>query len=247
VERLFARAFSFFLGAAALCWGTLTLPIFWNEAEIATTSDHIVQGHLYASSVLDRELSAARSSNAGFCRAPALRNTAILRFSLVENALADGIRTRLDERLAELKQNSQELFSCDPTGSFFWLVFYWTKVNIDGFQPDLLKFLRMSYQQGPNEGWIATKRNRLALAIFAELPPDLARSATDEFVGIVRSGFIEDAAAILTGPGWPFRFELLAQLDTVGLAERERLAIHLRDSGHESPIPGVVLPRKSFY
>jgi hypothetical protein len=247
VERLLARAFTCILGAAALGWGTLTLPIFASETQIATTSDHIVHGHLYASSVLDHELSAARSSNAGLCRPSALRDTAMLRFSLVENALADGIRTRLDQRLAELRQSTQELFSCDPTGSFFWLVYYWTNLNIDGFRPDLLKFLRMSYQQGPNEGWIATKRSRLALAIFAELPPDLARRATDEFVGILRSGFIEDAAAILTGPGWPFRFELLAQLDTVGLAERERLAVSLRDSGHESSIPGVVLPRKSFY
>jgi hypothetical protein len=244
---MLARTFTVALGCMAVIWGVVTLPVFWRETVRDATAVLIVQGHRYATPVLAEEISKFEKTKQNFCRAPALRSAAMVRLKLVENALEEADRVSIDERMAELKRGIIDLFACDPTDSFFWLVYYWTNLTTDGFNPNLLRFLRMSYQQGPNEGWIAIKRNRLALAIFSQLTPELSDLALDEFSGIVRSGLIEDAAAILTGPGWNIRDDLLAHLVSVPLAERERLALTLRNGGHDVVVPGVdAAPRRFF-
>jgi hypothetical protein len=233
------RAFVVIFGAACVFWGAVTIPVFWRDMAIQTTSGFILQGHRYSTSALDSIVAQYDPGISSFCRAPTLRGIALVRFSLVENALVDGDRARIDQRLTDLNHSVVNLFACDPTGSFFWLAYYWGNLSTDGYRPEYLKFLRMSYQQGPTEGWIATKRSRLALAIYPELPPDLAERAITEFAGIVASGFIVDAAAILTGPGWPIRDQLLASLENVGLPERERLSSQLRERGYDVAVPGV--------
>jgi len=247
VGSMLARAFTVALGCLAVIWGAVTLPVFWRETVRDETAVLIVQGHRYATPVLAEEISKFESTRQDFCRAPALRSAAMVRLKLVENALEEADRVSIDQRMAELKRGITDLFACDPTDSFFWLVYYWTNLTTDGFNPDLLKFLRMSYQQGPNEGWIAIKRNRLALAIFSQLTPELSNLALEEFVGLVRSGFIEDAASILTGPGWSIREDLLSRLVSVPLAERERLALTLRNEGHDVVVPGVAAAPRQFF
>jgi hypothetical protein len=75
----------------------------------------------------------------------------------------------------------------------------------NGFRPDDVKYLRMSYRLDPNEGWIALKRNRLAFEKFDQLSTDLAESAIGEYVALVKSGLYEQAAEILSGPAWQAR------------------------------------------
>ena len=62
-----------------------------------------------------------------------------------------------------------------------------------------LTLLRMSYWSGPNEAWIAVRRNSLALGVFPSLPGDLAEQALSEFVGLVRSGLYSACGKY---PGW---------------------------------------------
>ena len=68
------------------------------------------------------------------------------------------------------------LLAADP---FFWLALY-------ALEPSApLNYLTASYRLGPNEGWIALKRNPVAFANFDELPEDLRRIVVQEFVRIV--------------------------------------------------------------
>ena len=87
------------------------------------------------------------------------------------------------------------------------------KVPKRAFGFDNFRILRMSYRLGPNEAWIALKRNRIAFARFRRLPPDLAEDAIDEFTRLVKANFIDQAVDIFTGPAWPERDLLLSRLE----------------------------------
>ena len=103
--------------------------------------------------------------------------------------------------------------SCAPADPFLWLALYSVEVTENGFKPDYLKYLRLSYRLGPQEGWIALKRNPLAFAVFQQLPPDLGENAVNEFVAmLLESRFIDQAAEILIGPAWPERELILSQV-----------------------------------
>jgi hypothetical protein len=63
----------------------------------------------------------------------------------------------------------RQSLACSPADPFFWLALY-------ALEPSApLNYLTASYRLGPNEGWIALKRNLVAFANFDELPDDLRR------------------------------------------------------------------------
>lgn len=109
---------------------------------------------------------------------------------------------------------------------------------VAGFKADWLEYLERSYQLGPNEGWIALRRNGLALAIFSRLPPELAEKAAAEFVGLVRSGYL-DAAPILVGPAWAVRDQLLPRLAGLPPSKLKELVTAVSQLGREVVVPGV--------
>jgi hypothetical protein len=101
----------------------------------------------------------------------------------------------------------------------------------------------MSYQLGPNEGWIALKRNPIALANFATLPPDLAEAGISEFVALVRSHLYSEAGDIVAGQARPIRGLLFARLWDIKEADRQAFANLLYDRGLDDiPVPGTAPP-----
>ena len=85
----------------------------------------------------------------------------------------------------------RESLSCSPADPFLWLALYWLDGTQHGYRPEDLKYLELSYQLGPNEGWIALRRNSVAFATFQQLPPELAEFAINEFVGLLKARFYE--------------------------------------------------------
>jgi hypothetical protein len=104
---------------------------------------------------------------------------------------------------------------------------------------DRLRFLWLSYSLGPNEGWIAVRRNRLALSVFEALPPDLAEAALNEFARMLKSGLYDDTMSIFIGPGWAIRDQLLSHLTSVPKRYREEFARGLDQRGYDVAVPGV--------
>ena len=240
------RLLAIALAALALVWGVGTLPLFWQARRLETTANLIVLGDRFDT----RELAAesARAEESGNPPWVAIRRSAaIIRLRLVEDALNTGDRNSLDLRLQDLKRSAVDVLEQDPADAFFWLIYYWCNVTMNGFAPPQLKFLQASYEFGPNEGWIAIRRNRLALAVYSQLSPVMRQRVVSEFVGMVSSGLIVDAAANLLGPGTPIRSELLQQLAVVPIAQRETFARFLWDIGANVAVPGVSLPEKRFY
>jgi len=88
----------------------------------------------------------------------------------------------------------------------------WMKNALHGFKPDHLEYLRMSYLMGPKEGWIALKRNVLALAVFERLQLDVAEMAVRELANMLSSGLVREAVRIFTEPAWRIRDLLLPHL-----------------------------------
>jgi hypothetical protein len=131
-----------------------------------------------------------------------------------------------EEQLASSRSAISKSLICSPSDSFLWLSLFWVDAHSVP-QLQKLEYLRLSYTLGPNEGWIALKRNWLAFENFGRLPPDLAEAAVDEFVDLVKSGFAERAAEILDGPAWPVRDRLLSRLKDVDERQRQDLEYFL--------------------
>jgi hypothetical protein len=231
------------LGGAAVAWALYAFPIFWFQSGIDQTAKHIVAGYRFKPAVLNA-LGATSISRKDekWNRPSAHGSAAVVRLRLLEQAIADGNQNAIDRRMAELDAIIRKSLANSPADPFLWLVLFWLENSQNGFVRDHLKYLRMSYLTGPNEGWIAIKRNRLALAIFPQLSPDLAGNAVHEFAHLVDSVFIADAADILVGPGWPIHSRLLLGLKDVNLLSRQLFAKTVYRVGVDVSVPGVTNP-----
>jgi hypothetical protein len=113
-----------------------------------------------------------------------------------------------------------------------------------GLRAENFRFLRMSYRVGPNEGWLSIRRNRVAIAIYPGLPDDLKQAAIAEFVQLVTSDLITEAADILAGPGRQVSDMLLARLQGADEKKLRFLALLLAGRGMEDPFPQFAMPSR---
>jgi len=153
--------------------------------------------------------------------------------------LVGGDADQIRQTRSALESALQEAFACTPADPYLWLTVFWSQNNTRGLQQDNFGSLRLSYRYGPNEGWLALRRNRYAVAIYPALPDDLKRNAIDEFRQLVKSDFITDAADIIVGPGRSISDLLLSRLDGIDVQKLRFLARLLDAKGFEAKIPGV--------
>jgi hypothetical protein len=241
-----ARLFAVGLGLSALAWGAATFPTFWTQLSIERTADAIVDRDAFTPHSLERFLPAVdQIERLNYCWPEALHNAAIIRLQLAKDAITNADRDAIDLRLDVLRNDIHRSLACSPSDAFLWMTLAWLDQMRQGFRPEQLTYLRLSYQLGPYEGWIAERRNRLALSMFARLPSDLAEDVVREFDGMVRSYLYQDAISIITGPGWPIHDRLLASLKDVDVHQREELAKELYAAGYTVAVPGIapVIPR----
>jgi hypothetical protein len=233
-----ARTLFVVFGCAAVAWGMYTLPVFARQVPIERVATHVLQGDPFKAGVLAAlmpQVEAAEQEKP--CSLAVTHSAAVIRTRMAEQAIADG--EDIDTQLNKLRDSIRRSLACSPADPFLWVVLYWVEINRNGFQPDYLKYLRLSYQLGPNEGWIALKRNGYALAIFRQLPPDIAEMTLAEFPRLLDSGFDGAAVAIFTGPGWRERDILLPRLKDVAERHREAFARTVYKLGYDVTVPGV--------
>jgi hypothetical protein len=220
VWRIFVAMF----GICAIAWALSVIPVYRKDAPLADAAQRILSGDRFNAaqlSAMKRQLDAAPARP---LQASALNGAVVIRLLLLEDALKAGRRQPSAPDLVELQMLVSAALAQSPTSSFMWLTDLWLKHLRGEFANDDLNLLRMSYWAGPNEGWIAVRRNPLALGIFPSLPTELAEQALSEFVGLVRSGFYTEASNILAGPGWAIHEQLLSRLVQVDEADRRRFA-----------------------
>jgi hypothetical protein len=162
---------------------------------------------------------------------------AVIRLRFAELAIAGGNGDLIRQTQSALDTALHRSLSCTPTDPLLWFALYWLQNNVRGLQQDNFRALRMSYRLGPNEGWLALRRNRFVMAVYPALPDDLKQRATDEFVQLVKSDFLTDAADILAGPATPVRDMLLSRLRGVDSQQLRLLSRRLADKGVDDAFP----------
>jgi hypothetical protein len=247
LSRIIARFCLAGFGAAAVAWGAVTLPTFWRQAPIERIGQQVIEGDTFVGEDLDQGLAKVLPAveaieRADRCVAPARHAAAIIRVRMAEDAFAAAEPEMLDTSLASLQRSIRGSLACSPADPFLWFILFWVENSVQGFSPDHFRYLRMSYALGPNEGWIALKRSPFAVALYDQLPPDLAEKAGSEFVRLIQSGFIREAAVILTTSGWRNRSALLARLQELPTRYRGVFAGAVYDLGYDIEVPGVKRP-----
>jgi hypothetical protein len=242
-----ARSFSVILGCAAVCWGIVEFPVFWRESSTERIANRIIAGEPFKVDILIKQLSIEEGSEkSANCRPAAVRNAALIRLQLMEERSLETSLPVTNTQAIGLQLSLEKALACAPSNPFFWTVLYWSASQISSRVP--VEYLRLSYKLGPNEGWIALKRNRLAFTLFEKLPADLQKNAIMEFVRLLsndfepNSGLYTAVLNIFIGPAWHVRDDVTPYLTSLPKRNRENFARDLYAKGYSVAIPGVKQP-----
>ena len=238
-----ARLILAFAGAMTMAWAFAVFPVFWSENVIVDVARSVIAGEAFKPDVLAAVEALTETNSGSMLRSSVLGKAAVIRLRQAEDAIRAGSPELIDQRLNSLAQIVHETFRNAPSDPFLWLVWFWLDTTRNGLRPGNLRFLRMSYDLGPYEGWIAVKRNGIALAAFSALPNDLAERAISEFVGLVRWGLVSEASAIAAGTAPPLRSILFPRLKDLNYEQRRAFAgaIYGRELD-DVPVPGIAPP-----
>jgi hypothetical protein len=228
-------------GCFAVWWGIIELPIVWRQSSVERIAKEIIAGEAFRNATLANQLPIIDSiQRSTYCRSTALRSAVIIQLRMFEMAARTNDRDHLDKDSTSLIEAIHSSLSCLPADPFMWLALYYVESTGKRDKSDYLQYLRMSYQLGPNEGWIASKRNRLLFAHFDQLPRDLVDNGISELIEMLKDRqFIADAADIFVGPAWQERDQIIPRLSELSQANREIFAGILRSKGFDITIPGT--------
>lgn len=240
VLQAFARLIIGIFGVAAVGWTVFVLPRFWSQATISQAAARIIAGDVYtpdAMAALEQSLWPDRSLA---LRPAVLGPASIILLRQTEEAIARADLQPLNSRLTVLHDAVTHAILNAPEDSYEWLALFWLESYLYGFDAQQLRYLQMSYAIGPQEGWVAVKRNRIVLGLYATLTNDLKEAAVNEFVGLVRSQFYADAADIVSDSTPAVREALSARLAQLPNPDRQSFAKVLTDKGFfDMDVPGV--------
>jgi hypothetical protein len=218
------------LGLLAALWGASNFRSFWYRSSDDRLATRILSGEVFKDANLLRTVEENRDRFR--CDVAALHALAIMHLRNLEIAIAANIRDNISAAQITMHDAIVASLSCAPADPFLWLVLAWGDSQSKPRDADALTFLRLSYQLGPNEGWIAIKRNFVSLSMFDQLPADIADRVLIEFRQIVIAGRYEEAANIFVGPGWAQREFLLQKLSEIDRFHRDSFAKVLTNRGY---------------
>jgi hypothetical protein len=227
-------------GICSIAWAVFFVTVNRVATPLAGAAGNILRGESLDSAKL-RELQEQLDATPGEkLRFAAADDVAVIRLRLFEVKLQEKAIQAEGPDFADLDSAFVAALSKNPNNSFLWFADYWLgRVQRDATDRGI-KLLRMSYATGPNEAWIAQRRNPVVLANFSSLPGDLAEKALSEYVRLVQSGLYRDAANILAGPGWPIRQQLLSRLAPLDEVDRYAMARELASRDLDGiSVPGV--------
>ncbi len=230
---LLVRSCVVIIGSIAVSWGLIEFPIFWRDSSAERVAGQIISGDQFTTQTLTQQLSILSSTqNSNYCSPIALRSAAIIQLRMTEVSTPSDDYG--DKQLTSLRDVIRSSLSCAPADPFLWLALYWVASMTNPLGQDDLQYLRMSYELGPNEGWIAIKRNYVAFKTFQRLPRDLAEATIKEFILLVENNFFAAAADIFIGPASPERGLILSHLEELTGEQRRSFADALSKRGYDS-------------
>lgn len=246
--RSLVRALGCIVGIGAILWGSSVFSSFRKDTSLHHVASEYLLGRGFGDKVIQDELKQVASAAPSLtCNPTELHDEVILHLAVFNNALGGLNRSALNLDFAALQNSTRRALSCEPFDSFSWLTLFWLDSTQHGINPRNLTYLRLSYALGPNEGWIATWRNRLAIPNFAKLPPDLGEKALEEFVKLVDAGYLYSEAATIFASATPaVRQSLIERVKLANDVQRQIFARILYDKGFDVIIPGVTKPARPW-
>ncbi|MGY2933663.1 hypothetical protein ACVWZ6_003265 [Bradyrhizobium sp. GM6.1] len=228
------------LALAVVSWSATVLPTFRRMAPVTAIAERIIADDRFRTGALADVLLGIETDPVSASSMPGLtRAKALVRLRLAEDAMSRKSSEEADREVATAEDNVRLALALNPGDSFLWLMLYSVETARNGFNPGNLTYLDRSYAAGPHEGWVALRRNRLALAIFPMFQDSTQKTVVSEFSEMVDSDLIEEAATTLMGIGWPHRNRLLAALSEVDVASKKGLRKRLAADGINVRIPGI--------
>lgn len=222
-------------GILSIGWAISSLLVYRAEGTLATAANDVLQGEKFSQEQLSQLRHTLDATPFSSIRPSVLRDVAIIRLRLVEESTAPSTAD-----IDDFEKALTAAVAGNPNSSLLWLMEYRLEGLRNGDSDRALKFLGMSYLSGPNEGWIAVRREPIALHDFARLPPELAQLVVAEFSRLVQSGFYMVAANIVAGPGWAIHERLLGELAPVWEPVRRAFAKVLDSKDLDgATVPGI--------
>lgn len=227
-------------GLAGVIWSTATLPLFWLSVSVREVAARIIADERFKPGLLGDVQATVEAEKSALKMHPELeRARALLRLRIAEEARQRDGLNEADRKIEGAYDGVQEALSMAPTDSFLWLMLYSIEIARRGFDSKLAAYLNRSYTTGPLEGWIALRRNRLALSAFPFLGSSTQKLVVSEFSEMVDADLTEISANNLVSVGWPYRESLLAGLSDVDISSRQKLAKRMARDGVKIDIPGI--------
>ena len=229
------RACAIALGLIGMGWGISDWGNLRREALSSNIATRILAGDPFKSTILLNQASLLEQAQATErCRPLEARSAAIIRLRIAElsndPALTAGpVRTKM---AVEAIRHS---LACSPADPFLWLVLYALEPSAQ------LGYLSASYRLGPNEGWIAEKRNPVAFDAFDQLPEDLRDRVVQEFLRLLEIDLYDAAVKIFIGAAWDQRELILSKMDRLPLRNRQIFADNLAAADYDVVVPGTTV------
>jgi hypothetical protein len=234
-------------GALAMVWAIAVIPVFRSERAIIDVARAVIAGEKFEPEVLSTVLARSETDGDSTLRSSVQGKVAVIRLRQAEDAIRAGHPDAIKQKLKSLTSSVRESLSNAPDDPFLWLAWFWLANTRTGVRPDNLPFLQMSYDLGPHEGWIAIKRDRVALAEYSTLTRGLAERAISEFVDLVRWGLYPEAADIAAATAPSLRVVLFVRLKELSLEQRRVFASVMYGRGLDDvPVPGIAPPGNPF-
>jgi len=243
-KHIALRALNGLLGLVAVGWVSIVFPAFLLTGPARTVAKLIVEDDRLQPNGLAELHERLQNERLALVPPKLVAAKALVRLRLADEE-AQTSQQIVAKRIFDEVNNeiTAALFEV-PGDSFLWMMYYSTAVARTGSQLEHIDYLVQSYKAGPNEGWIALRRNRLSLSLPPPLISMLKKYIVAEFAAITNSGFVEDAASNLALVGRDQQELLATGVSTLDIEPRTILAKKLAEEGSQLTIPGVTLDDK---
>lgn len=239
------RGLLILFGLVGAVWSIALWPQFRSAIPAKEVAAHIIADDRFKVGELNRILASMLASpNPCVTRSDLVHSEALIRVRIEEESRRHGGKDESDNDAAAAYGRLKSSLALSPMDSFLWLMLYSIDIARNGFDEGTISILNESYVTGPLEGWIALRRNKLALAAFPALPAAMQAKVVSEFAALVDGDFTDVAMLNLAGVGWPQADRLLAGVANVSMIPREAFAKRLRQEGLKVRVPGVELDER---
>ena len=238
VTKYLARPIIILVGLAAVAWGASVLPVFRQQASSSAVAAKLLRGYTFKGESLSSEARKAEAAaKLATCDVTASHSLYVLRLAILNESIAANDQVAVKAGYDALNDAIGRALACSPADAFAWLTLFWLDVVKQGLKPENATYLRLSYALGPNKSWIGLRRNKLAFALFDQLPKDLADNAVDEFIKLLDTNRLDwESATVFEKLPVTAQNRILEHLASANAIARRGFADAVHRKGLESPV-----------